>query len=326
MSDTNTSTPVLLINNTPICYLEQLRENFYIEDVIARFKDGSLLKWLRDKGYDHEADKVEELEYDQENLALFLRELLYCFDIDPGNTNLNLLADNLNYVRREAPSNPIGLANWLSRLSDDTFGVFTGGPFDCALNCYAMLDTRIEYYNTEYDCDQFNEVARLLIRGDDKKNMGYAPISQFTGVLVDKMIGNTSYLLPHLMCYPEFFEEMMKQCPSIWLVNESPLPYTKSNMDNALAIFLDRLCRCVEELADEMDGGTYECQPFKKLINVFPKGAKYLICVPADNLCFVDVFSADGGAPLQNQYRLFLTDGFSYMAIARTYVKYIVIK
>ena len=47
--------------------LEELRENFDLEKVVAHFKEGTLLEWLEYHFYDDEAEAIESIEVDDRN-------------------------------------------------------------------------------------------------------------------------------------------------------------------------------------------------------------------------------------------------------------------
>ncbi|MBR5914286.1 MAG: hypothetical protein IKZ58_07990 [Selenomonadaceae bacterium] len=59
----------LELNGVEIKTLEDLQENFNLEQVVEYFKSGELLDWLADRFYDDEADAIENISADDRNLA-----------------------------------------------------------------------------------------------------------------------------------------------------------------------------------------------------------------------------------------------------------------
>lgn len=51
-----------MMNDEPVRSLEELRKNFDIEKVIEYFNDGKLVKWLKQRRYEDEAEKIAALE------------------------------------------------------------------------------------------------------------------------------------------------------------------------------------------------------------------------------------------------------------------------
>lgn len=67
--------------------IEELRENFKLEQVICCFSTGKLLAWLKDRHYQTEYEKVSKLREDDENL---LQELSEIFQVNLDNCNVNV--------------------------------------------------------------------------------------------------------------------------------------------------------------------------------------------------------------------------------------------
>ena len=59
----------LKLNGIEIKTLEDLRENFNLEQIIEYFKSGKLYYWLEDRFYDDEADAIEKIHADDKNFA-----------------------------------------------------------------------------------------------------------------------------------------------------------------------------------------------------------------------------------------------------------------
>ena len=70
----------LIINNIEIRDIDVLRDNFDVEQVAGYAFNGKLVKWLRDRYYDEEADEVESLTEDDPDLEDKLYDI---FDVEP---------------------------------------------------------------------------------------------------------------------------------------------------------------------------------------------------------------------------------------------------
>ena len=71
--------PLKLADGTEARTLEELKEHFDINSVVAYFSDGKLLTWLQARYYDDEADKVSSLAKDDKDVA---KKLCAIFDVE----------------------------------------------------------------------------------------------------------------------------------------------------------------------------------------------------------------------------------------------------
>ena len=70
----------LICDDKPVRTIEDLQENFSIEDVLKYYQNGLLLRWLEVRGYEAEYNKVSEI---REIEALeIVKELIKIFDIE----------------------------------------------------------------------------------------------------------------------------------------------------------------------------------------------------------------------------------------------------
>lgn len=70
----------LICDDKPVRTIEDLQENFSIEDVLKYYQNGLLLRWLEVRGYEAEYKKVSEI---REIEALeIVKELIKIFDIE----------------------------------------------------------------------------------------------------------------------------------------------------------------------------------------------------------------------------------------------------
>lgn len=69
----------LICDNTPVRTLEDLQENFVIEDVLAYYNDKLLHRWLKVRGYSEELAKVEGITSSDE--MDIIKELIEIFNV-----------------------------------------------------------------------------------------------------------------------------------------------------------------------------------------------------------------------------------------------------
>ena len=70
----------LICDGKPVRTIEDLQENFSIEDVLKYYENGLLLRWLDVRGYETEYKKVSEI---KETEALeIVKELIRIFGIE----------------------------------------------------------------------------------------------------------------------------------------------------------------------------------------------------------------------------------------------------
>ena len=69
----------LICDDEPIRTIEDLQENFSIEDVLAYYKNGLLIRWLEVRGYSKELKKVSSIKTD--DALSITKELIKIFDV-----------------------------------------------------------------------------------------------------------------------------------------------------------------------------------------------------------------------------------------------------
>lgn len=70
----------LICDGNPIRRIEDLTDNFSIEDVLAYYENGLLKKWLKVRGYTEHLEKVEEIL--TENQLDIIKALIGIFEIE----------------------------------------------------------------------------------------------------------------------------------------------------------------------------------------------------------------------------------------------------
>jgi len=76
----------LICDDKPVRTIEDLQDNFSIEDVIKYYKNGLLARWLDARGYSEEAKKVADINY-SESLDI-IKKLIKIFDVEADNEKI----------------------------------------------------------------------------------------------------------------------------------------------------------------------------------------------------------------------------------------------
>lgn len=73
----------LILDNQPVRTIDELRENFSIEDMLKYFKNGFLLRWLKVRGYEeYQAVAAIDSSSTNKNIVLALIEIFNISDVD----------------------------------------------------------------------------------------------------------------------------------------------------------------------------------------------------------------------------------------------------
>lgn len=76
----------LILDNQPVRTIDELRENFSIEDMLKYFKNGFLLRWLKVRGYEeYQAVAAIDSSSTNKNIVLALIEIFNISDVDIAN-------------------------------------------------------------------------------------------------------------------------------------------------------------------------------------------------------------------------------------------------
>lgn len=104
----------LRIDGKRISTIEELRENFVLDEVLESYKNGVLQKWLASRGFD-EAEKVEKINFKNNNNIL--RELIKIFEAEYDEKEINESLKTFAYMEhREERKNEYRESN--EKLSD----------------------------------------------------------------------------------------------------------------------------------------------------------------------------------------------------------------
>ena len=76
----------LILDNQPVRTIDELRENFSIEDMLKYFKNGFLLRWLKVREYEeYQAVAAIDSSSTNKNIVLALIEIFNISDVDIAN-------------------------------------------------------------------------------------------------------------------------------------------------------------------------------------------------------------------------------------------------
>ncbi len=65
----NKTFALIMKNGVKVKTIEELRDNFNLNNAIESFKDGTLIEWLEDRFYDDEAEAIAQIKLDDKNFA-----------------------------------------------------------------------------------------------------------------------------------------------------------------------------------------------------------------------------------------------------------------
>ncbi len=85
----------LKIDNVQIRNLEQLRENFCIDDIIKYYREGLLQRWLLVRGYTQELELVNQINSDDDKIVI--TELIKIFGIETSDSEIRQAIHSMEY-------------------------------------------------------------------------------------------------------------------------------------------------------------------------------------------------------------------------------------
>lgn len=89
----------LILDENPVRNIEQLKENFSIEDMLSVYNNGLLHKWLNVRNYEDYLQKVKLIN-DKSDLDIII-ELMKVFDIDYEEDKLNEISNIIDYIHKK---------------------------------------------------------------------------------------------------------------------------------------------------------------------------------------------------------------------------------
>lgn len=81
-------------NDTSIRTLQDLRENFNVEDVLEQYENGMLLKWLEVRGYKLELEEIKKIE--DKNEIDIIKKIIKILNIEENENKIN---ENLYFLK-----------------------------------------------------------------------------------------------------------------------------------------------------------------------------------------------------------------------------------
>lgn len=90
----------LISDGHPVRTIEELQNNFSIEDVLSYFKSGLLERWLKVRGYDTEKSQVAEIDKNLDKLEQ-ISELIKIFKVEADDNEIKEGICNIDYEERK---------------------------------------------------------------------------------------------------------------------------------------------------------------------------------------------------------------------------------
>ena len=100
--------------------IEELQNNFSVDDILDHYESKRLHKWLKSRGYTDYLTKVEAIEYGDK--TAIIKPLMDIFEIDYSDEDLSDILDQLKYVPTTASHNAL-VAVSTAQADSDKFPV-----------------------------------------------------------------------------------------------------------------------------------------------------------------------------------------------------------
>lgn len=94
----------LLMDGHPARTIEDVQEHFSIEDMLNYYKNGLLIRWLEVRGYSMEAEKVQGIDKNLDDLGV-IKELILIFGVETKKEEIEKAISILTYLRDEKMCN-----------------------------------------------------------------------------------------------------------------------------------------------------------------------------------------------------------------------------
>ena len=134
--------------------IEELQNNFSVDDILDHFESKRLHKWLKSRGFTDYLTKVEAIEYDDK--TAIIKPLMDIFEIDYSDEDLSDILDQLKYVPTTASHNAL-VAVSSAQADIDKFPV-------------APLSKEVSgSVNLDYESQKYDELVNEII--NDPENL-----------------------------------------------------------------------------------------------------------------------------------------------------------
>lgn len=102
----------LILDDKPVRNIEQLRDNFSVEDILETYKNGLLKKWLKVRGYNYYLNKIEQL--NEINDKEIIKSLINIFEIYVEDEELEQIMNIVDYINTKVDKyyKPINLDSY----------------------------------------------------------------------------------------------------------------------------------------------------------------------------------------------------------------------
>lgn len=132
----------LICDGNSVRTLEDLRNNFSIEDVLEYYKSGLLLRWLKVRGFDEEYEKVKGIE-ESDDISI-IKKLIDIFGMEIEENQAEESIYILNYMKKR-------------KILFDEYN-------DSNSNLESIMDRQIQEYNSLVNCIIINKNDMSKIR------------------------------------------------------------------------------------------------------------------------------------------------------------------
>ena len=134
--------------------IEELQNNFSVDDILDHFESKRLHKWLKSRGFTDYLTKVEAIEYDDK--TAIIKPLMDIFEIEYSDEDLSDILDQLKYVPTTASHNAL-VPVTTAQADSDKFPV-------------APLSKEVSgSVNLDYESQKYDELVNEII--NDPENL-----------------------------------------------------------------------------------------------------------------------------------------------------------
>lgn len=92
----------LICDKNPVRTIEELQNNFSVEDILGYYQDGLLKKWLMVRGYTEQLEKVNRIR--EKDPMKILAELIRIFDMEQDNEKIKEEIEMLSLKKKREES------------------------------------------------------------------------------------------------------------------------------------------------------------------------------------------------------------------------------
>ncbi len=220
--------------------IEELQNNFSVDDILDHFESKRLHKWLKSRGYTDYLTKVESIEYDDK--TAIIKPLMDIFEIDYSDEDLSDILDQLKYVPDKKNKN----------TNESAQKDMTKSTVD------PLSSDRSGSVNLDYESQKYDELVKEIINDPEnfeliKKNIDllaskyyaffsrdalnlFHKLSKHSHLALFAILDNPKALKPYL----PFFDSKTTFQLTIFLITSSPSVFTSGLSLVAIQTILPR--------------------------------------------------------------------------------------